>query len=381
MFDRLCKLLVVLPIGLALCVALSTAYAGGIVPSARAIGAVPPVAAIAGPRQIVPIGKDCRRLVLKGWVLLVPQKQPGSASVTPAARLRLEWLNSAGNAISCAPNTLSWATTPAWTQVNLLLRVPRGAASLVIQPEVDSAAGRLDLRDFATTEWVETFADDFKGRRIDNTRWTVSTGPHITSAPEQQIFSPECVSVGHGEVALRAEKHPAGKFGYRSGEISTKGKFTQRYGVFEATAKTPSTIGSWPAFYLLRYDDAWPPEIDIDVTSGATPNKVNCSEGWLAPNGTNGYSGALVGEPPFMTADWHWYAVVWEPTGDRVRCYRALAAMTDVAVGNESYARLMWWWRRSLPIRTEEDRKEFLPAMADIYAAEALAYPAIKNIH
>ena len=66
---------------------------------------------------------------------------------------------------------------------------------------------------------------------------------------------------------------------------------------------------------------------------------------------------------------------------DRVLCYRALAATAAEAAGNASYARLLWWWRRSLPIRTDEDRKEFLPAMADIYAAEVLAYPAIRDIH
>ncbi|HEY3332353.1 MAG TPA: two-component regulator propeller domain-containing protein [Capsulimonadaceae bacterium] len=66
---------------------------------------------------------------------------------------------------------------------------------------------------------------------------------------------------------------------------------------------------------------------------------------------------------------------------NRVYCYRSLSATANRSADKTPYTQMMAWWRRKLPLVTDEDRKTFLPAMRSIYAAETVAYPQIKNIH
>jgi hypothetical protein len=70
-----------------------------------------------------------------------------------------------------------------------------------------------------------------------------------------------------------------------------------------------------------------------------------------------------------------------EIVADRIRCYRALVAKAHRATDARPFAPLLAWWRRSLPMQTDEDRDKFVPAMAEIYAAEIIADPDIKRIH
>ena len=65
------------------------------------------------------------------------------------------------------------------------------------------------------------------------------------------------------------------------------------------------------------------------------------------------------------------WAIAEDLTPDRVLCYRALAAVDNSASIDVEMA----WWRRSLPIETDEDRGAFMPAMMNIYAGETAAPP------
>ena len=76
-------------------------------------------------------------------------------------------------------------------------------------------------------------------------------------------------SLNNGVLSIKAAPTPAADkaaaygYDYTSGYLNTKDSFSQTYGYFEARMKLPTGQGSWPAFWLFRKDQVWPPELDI----------------------------------------------------------------------------------------------------------------------
>ena len=106
--------------------------------------------------------------------------------------------------------------------------------------------------------WVQTFAEEFDGPALDNKKWNSSGVP---AWDKWTRFSKNNVILKDGTAHLRYEKKtgfhnddPNDKLGqadYTSGMLSTYGKWTQRYGYFEARVKLPAAPGLWPTFCLL----------------------------------------------------------------------------------------------------------------------------------
>lgn len=65
-----------------------------------------------------------------------------------------------------------------------------------------------------------------------------------------------------------------GGLAYTSGLITTHSTFAQRYGHFEMRAQLPTGAGFWPAFWLLKTDGTWPPEIDVVEAFGRDTQTV-----------------------------------------------------------------------------------------------------------
>ena len=59
---------------------------------------------------------------------------------------------------------------------------------------------------------------------------------------------------------------------YSSGMISSRDRFSQKYGYFEIRARWSSGRGVWPALWMLPKGGGWPPEIDIVEAHGDKPN-------------------------------------------------------------------------------------------------------------
>lgn len=104
---------------------------------------------------------------------------------------------------------------------------------------------------------------------------------------------------------------------YASGAITSLTTDVQTYGLFEMRAKIPSGAGFWPAFWLLRADGTWPPEIDVFEILGNAPGQIYTSYGSQA-GGTK--TGTTVGYSTVdLSLDYHTYAVSWRP--DYVKWY------------------------------------------------------------
>jgi beta-glucanase (GH16 family) len=89
----------------------------------------------------------------------------------------------------------------------------------------------------------------------------------------------ENVKVENGYLLITAQKEEYNGYSYTSARLTTKGKFDQAYGRFEARIRLPYGQGMWPAFWLLgaNIDEVgWPNcgEIDIMEYRGQEPTKL-----------------------------------------------------------------------------------------------------------
>ena len=113
---------------------------------------------------------------------------------------------------------------------------------------------------------------------------------------------------------------------YSSGKITTKDKFTFKYGRIDFRAKLPTGNGMWPALWMLPNDDTygtWAASGEIDVMEargrlpGATCGTVHFGGTWPA----NKYIGGDYAFPDGQTinSNYHVYTAIWED--DNIKWY------------------------------------------------------------
>jgi beta-glucanase (GH16 family) len=173
------------------------------------------------------------------------------------------------------------------------------------------------------------FSDEFNGTSLNSSTWRTcswwaDTTCSIESNAEQELYTPNNVTVANGALKLQARKENAvawnGKtYNYTSGMVSTGGRsgsvapgFTYKYGYAEARVKIPAGQGMWPAFWTLPSNYSWPPEIDAMEILGNQPNVTNMTYHYADAAGADKSSGTAWAGPDF-SADWHVFGVDWEP--------------------------------------------------------------------
>ncbi len=167
--------------------------------------------------------------------------------------------------------------------------------------------------------WELTFSDEFDGERLDYSKWTPKDPWGVVRNDELQAYILKAFEVKEGALTIRCEDEPAfydgAKRDYRSGMMTTTGKFAQRYGRFEIRCRVPEGRGLWPAFWMLPEPPAWPPEIDILEILCQEPDKIYLSNHWPDPKNPGGDSLSQTGE--FKGVDFsdgfHTVAVEWDP--------------------------------------------------------------------
>jgi beta-glucanase (GH16 family) len=131
--------------------------------------------------------------------------------------------------------------------------------------------------------WHCTFDDEFNGTSLDTNNWVVqqTSDSGYTSGGECYTGSSNNVSVSGGDLNLTVRREAApftcvDPFGnyttqYTGGMVTTDGKFSQTYGLFEVRAKLPAATvqGLQEAFWLWpvnaeEYGDFWPDSGEID---------------------------------------------------------------------------------------------------------------------
>jgi Glycosyl hydrolases family 16 len=189
---------------------------------------------------------------------------------------------------------------------------------------------------------VPTFGDDFDSLSLDledeagqpkgtwrthfeygclNTRTLVNNGElqgyadRLFSGTAEASLNLDPFRVSDGDLEIVAEplKEDIRQFtwgrSYSSGLLTSKGSFSQKYGVFEIRAKMPRRKGLWPAFWLLPANNTWPPELDILEILGDNPQKLYVS--WHSNVGGTHWSETKTIDVPDTSTEFHTYSIDW----------------------------------------------------------------------
>jgi beta-glucanase (GH16 family) len=104
---------------------------------------------------------------------------------------------------------------------------------------------------------------------------------------------------------------------YTSARLKTQGRFSQRYGRFEARIKVPSGQGVWSAFWLLGDDFStagWPAcgEIDIMENVGKEPSTIRSNLHGPGYSGANPLTAAFTLPKGRFNDRFYVFAAEWE---------------------------------------------------------------------
>jgi len=122
-----------------------------------------------------------------------------------------------------------------------------------------SVQGTMNLTNYRLT-WVQDFTtmtnlsvSPWGPVGPDGTTWIAHTpyaGDWINFQDPSGPYLP--FNIGNGYLTIRAQKESDGKYyGGLLSSVDSKGNgFSQQYGYFEMSAKLPSGLGTWPAFWL-----------------------------------------------------------------------------------------------------------------------------------
>lgn len=186
---------------------------------------------------------------------------------------------------------------------------------LLLTASVSGLAGKT-IPEMQAAGWQLTFDDEFDGPALDPAKWT----PHYTHAGiinhELQAYVPDAFQFSNGILSIVAKHETGVQDGrvqqYRSGAMTTFGKFSQEYGYFEIRCKIPHGKGFWPAFWLLSDTNEWPPEIDVFENIGMEDHTLHFTNHWKNESGQHRAKLQATTGPDF-TAGFHTVAADWEP--------------------------------------------------------------------
>ncbi|MBN2443642.1 MAG: family 16 glycosylhydrolase [Spirochaetales bacterium] len=186
--------------------------------------------------------------------------------------------------------------------------------------------------------WTLIWEDEFKGNKIDSSKWTFDRGNGFMSKnewisgwgnDELEYYTdrPENAYVRNNLLTIRAIKETykgkAGEqeqtFHYTSARLKTKELFSKLYGRFEFRARLPEGKGLWSALWLMPDNDqygTWAAsgEIDILETKGSIPTEVSSAIHFGAEWPGNKSSGEKYTFPKEeRISSFHIYTLEWEP--------------------------------------------------------------------
>jgi beta-glucanase (GH16 family) len=248
------------------------------------------------------------------------QQQPVNPAPTPTPAPAVTLAQN--NVTPVPPASTPADTTPAPSAPPASSTPPPASAQFTLNPGVSGASDAAHQK--VNPNWKLVWSDEFDGDSLDTTKWNYEIDGKGGGNGELEYYTdkPENIHLENGHLLITAIKNGTDSEGkthkFTSARITTKGKFSTKYGRFEARIKVPTGKGVWPAFWLMPEDSTYggwasSGELDIMEEVGDKPNTafgtIHYGDKWPR----NVHTGDKYILPSGILADdWHVYAVEWE---------------------------------------------------------------------
>jgi len=166
------------------------------------------------------------------------------------------------------------------------------------------------------------WSDEFNKNGLpDAKKWTYEEG--YVRNKELQYYTrsrPENARIENGNLVIEARLDSFNVNGKKvpitSASITTQGKGEWQYGRVEVRAKIPSSLGTWPAIWMLgknQQEVGWPAcgELDLMEHVGYDPNNLHFNIHTKAYNHVKKTNKGATIPYPQPYADYHVYAMDW----------------------------------------------------------------------
>jgi beta-glucanase (GH16 family) len=167
--------------------------------------------------------------------------------------------------------------------------------------------------------WELLWQDEFDDPALNPENWIAETGAGGWGNNEWQYYTDrsENLRIEDGLLVIEAREEDYHDSNYTSARVKTQQLHSWTYGRIEARLKLPTGKGVWSAFWMLGEDivsAGWPNSGEIDIMENIgqaqTVYGTVHGPGYSGGDGIGG-SFSVTGEP--LHADFHVYAIEWQP--------------------------------------------------------------------
>ncbi|ELR73792.1 Endo-1,4-beta-xylanase A precursor [Fulvivirga imtechensis AK7] len=160
--------------------------------------------------------------------------------------------------------------------------------------------------------WQLVWQDEFTNGISSDWVFETGNGSSGWGNNELQYYRRENATVQNGNLVITAKRENYRGYNYTSARMKTQGRKNFRYGKIEARIALPSSMGLWPAFWMLGSNITsvgWPAcgEIDIMEHVNTSPD-IHGTIHWQDHNGNYASYG---GHTATNVTGYHVYSIEW----------------------------------------------------------------------
>ncbi|WP_438433912.1 carbohydrate binding domain-containing protein [Gorillibacterium sp. sgz500922] len=251
------------------------------------------------------------------------KEQGYAAAVTPRPTATAAATPPPASTPTATPTSSATVTpTPTSTPTSSDTATPTPTSSATATPSASPTSTPVD-------KWTLAWSDEFDGNQVDASKWGFQEGTGSQYGltdwgnNEKEYYRQENAKVEDGKLIITAKNEAYEGKPYTSSRLYTEQTFSQTYGRFEARMKLPVGQGLWPAFWMMPKNSpygGWASsgELDIMEARGQSPQEVQGTIHYGQPWPNNKSAGGAYAFPEGESiADFHTYAVEWEPNAIR----------------------------------------------------------------